>query len=205
MRVNTVRLPVYILTLTFMLLNALQGADAVKVTFWNIEWFPGQSLRNVTAEREREHMAVVQNRLAELQPDIFLACEIRDWKAFEELVKVVPGMRVHTVSSFRSRDTGTLWPQQLAIASKLEVRAAWSETWRPTMPGNPRGFAFAALESPCGSGLWLVYSLHLKSNRAANEEQSQINFLQRNERFVNSCSHIEEMESIVFSRRGHGG
>lgn len=143
-------------------------------------------------------MQVVQARLKELQPGIFLACEIRDWGAFEELVSVVPGLRVHNVSHFRSRDTGMLFPQQLAVASQLRVRASWSETWRPTMPGNPRGFSFAALEAPTGDGLWLVYSLHLKSNRSTNEEQAQTNFRFRNESIRQLLQHIEEMETIVF-------
>ncbi|MCC5840530.1 MAG: endonuclease/exonuclease/phosphatase family protein [Opitutales bacterium] len=185
--------------LAILVLSTGGWATTLRVVAWNIEWFPGQQRLDATHEMERGHMERVQKRLKEMAPDIFLASEIRDWKSFEELVSVVPDLRVHVVSSFRDRDTGGLWPQQLAIASRLPVRAAWFEPWRPTMWGNPRGFSFAALEDPGSNGLILVYSLHLKSNRSFNEEMAQTNFRHRNESIRQLLLHIEEMETIVFA------
>lgn len=174
------------------------SAEKLQVVAWNIEWFPGRQLREVTPQMERGHMERAQARVKAMNPDIFLSSEIRDWKAFDELVSVIPELRTHVVSSYRDRDTGQLWPQQLAIASKLEVRAAWFEPWRPTMWGNPRGFAFAALEDPSGEGLILVYALHLKSNRASTDEQAQANFNHRNESIRQILQHVEEMDTLVF-------
>lgn len=186
----------------FVLSAALLAADPIRIVAWNIEWFPGGSFEPATPEREREQMELAQNVLQRLRPDILVCSEIRDWRSFQQLVEPVEGLRVSMVSSFRSRDDGTLWRQQLAVASRLPVVAAWAEDWRPTLPSLVRGFSFAALEDPLDSQkVILVYSLHLKSNRAFSEAQVLSNYRQREESAHQLITHVAEMERLTFRDR----
>ncbi|MFQ3671327.1 MAG: endonuclease/exonuclease/phosphatase family protein, partial [Verrucomicrobiia bacterium] len=173
-----------------------------RVVAWNIEWFPGQQMNEVTPEMEERHMTVVQSVLREMNPCVLLSSEIRDWRSFDLAVSVVPGLKVCAVSAFRDREFGELWRQQVAIAARLPVVAAWSESFRPTLTSMVRGFAFAALEAPQQPGkVWLFYSVHLKSNRAFNQNQAEINYRLRNESIRQILSHVEEMERLVFRDR----
>ncbi len=133
-------------------------APQLRVVTWNAEWFPGRD-PEPTREAELSQMKEARAALAELQPDVLLMQEVRDWKSAEALVSAVPGLQLHVVSDFFDR------PQNLVIASRLNASSGWSELWRPESPETPpRGFSFAALELPGGRFL-LAYSVHLKSNR----------------------------------------
>ncbi len=183
------------LVATCLVLGLVSTADAQKVVTWNIEWFPGKK-PSASAEESKTHMARAQEVLKKLNPDIFIAEEVRDWKAFAELVSVVPDLKVNVVSPFRSYETGELWPQQVGIASKLPVRAAWSEAWLPTIPSLPRGFSLAVLEDPATSKLLLVYGVHMKSNRGEAEANTRL----RNESAAQLLVHVDEMERITFPK-----
>src|SRR5438552_2245999 len=78
------------------------SANAQKVVAWNLEWFPGRK-PSASAADSKAHMLVAQETLKKLDPDIFISEEIRDWKAFADLVSVVPGLQVNVVSAFRSQ------------------------------------------------------------------------------------------------------
>ena len=169
----------------------------LRVVAWNIEWFPGQTIEPIAAQ-EAAQIPLVQEALRQLDPDILIASEIRDWDAFEEAVRAVPGLRIHVVSNFRDTDTGQLWRQQIAIASRLRCRAAWAEEFAPTIPALRRGFAFAALEDPVSGKLLMTYGVHLKSNRSRNEAEAALNFLQRNESTEQLLAHMEVMERVTF-------
>lgn len=149
-------------------------------------------------------MEPARRTLAHLKPDLFLAQEIRDWEAFDCLIRAHPPLRVNVVSSFRSTDTGELWPQQLAIASCLPCVAAWAEPFRATIPGIPRGPAVTALRTEDGAGVVLVYSVHLKSNRSRNDKEAAINFLWRDESATQLLAHIAEMERVTFKGKVRG-
>jgi len=189
----------------FSLLQGIFGGDTVRVVAWNIEWFPGQQFRDVTPEMEVLHMERVRETVRDLNPDILLSSEIRNWKFFDELVSVVPDLKVCVVSAFRERDFGILWRQQLAIASKIPVIAAWYEDWKTTIPSLTRGFSFAAIEWPESDGqVVLVYSLHLKSNRSWTEEMEQTNFRVRDESVVQLLQHVDEMKRVTFKDQVKG-
>lgn len=170
---------------------------ALRLVAWNMEWFPGKSM-NSTPEQEAAHIPLVQKELQRLDPDILIATEIRDWDVFEKAVKLVPGLRIHVVSNFLETDTGTLWRQQIAIASRLPCRAAWAQDFQPTIPALSRGFAFAALEDPATGELLLTYGVHLKSNRSRNEAEAALNFLQRDESTEQILAHMALMERVTF-------
>jgi endonuclease/exonuclease/phosphatase family metal-dependent hydrolase len=154
---------------------------AQTVVTWNIEWYPGRTSREPKPAAELSQIAACRETLTQLNPDIFIAQEMRDWQSFADLVSAVPGLRPHVVSAFRDPETGELTRQQIGIASRLNAIAAWSEPWKPALTGLPRGFAFAALESPDGAGLLMVYGLHLKSNRAGSEAETRHNVRMRDE------------------------
>jgi endonuclease/exonuclease/phosphatase family metal-dependent hydrolase len=181
------------------------SADPIRIVAWNIEWFPGKQMVDVTPEMEKAHLAIAQNVLKDLKPDILVSSEIRDWRSFDDLVSIIPGLKVVAVSNFRDRDLGQLSRQQVTIASRLPVKAAWSEEWKATLPSLIRGFSFAAIAAPGQDNKFLlVYSLHLKSNRSSNEAQAQINFHIRNESIAQLLIHVQEMERITFQDRIHG-
>jgi endonuclease/exonuclease/phosphatase family metal-dependent hydrolase len=176
----------------------------LRVVAWNIEWFPGKSI-DPLPEQEKEQIAAVRAAIRELDPDILLCSEIRNWAAFEEVVRAVPGLRIHAVSAYPSSSDGSLSRQQLAVASRLECVAAWAESFAPTIPTIPRGFAFAALRMPDSPQLLLVYSLHLKSNRSRDEAEAQLNFRMRDESVRQVLHHIETMERVMFASEGVRG
>ena len=144
------------------------SAAPVKAVSWNIEWYPGGRPEASNAER-RAHAVLVTRQLVKMSPEIFLAQEVTDERAFQKLVGEVAGMKMDIFSRFPDRDVpARQGPQQCAIASTLKVREAFFEVFKPVanVPSLTRGFAFAALEHPAG-GLIMVYSVHLKSNRGS--------------------------------------
>jgi endonuclease/exonuclease/phosphatase family metal-dependent hydrolase len=142
---------------------SLHAADPLKVVSWNLEWFPGHR-PTASADEADKHMKDAREALVTINPDVFIAIEVRDWAAFEELVSAVPGLTTHVVSSFVDPESGEIRPQQIGIASKLTCRAATWETWKANVPNISRGFSFAALEAKNGN-LLMIYGNHLKSNR----------------------------------------
>lgn len=169
----------------------------LRIVAWNVEWFPGKSIEP-TLDQEAAQIPLVQEELRRLDPDILIASEIRNWDAFEEAVRGVPGLRIHVVSHFRSTDSGELWRQQVAIASRLRCRAAWAEDFQPTIPALRRGFAFAALEDPVTGKLLMTYGVHFKSNRSRNDAEARLNFLLRDESTQQILTHMDTMERVTF-------
>ena len=158
---KTLRRSLSAILLLIVCLAGHAAAADLKFVVWNIEWFPG--LRpTASAEEAAAHMKACQAELVKMDPDIFVAEEIHDWAAFNELVSAVPGLTTHVVSSFTDPNTGELRPQQIGIASKLPCHGAWWEPWKANVPNISRGFSFAALGAP--DGLLMVYGNHLKSN-----------------------------------------
>ena len=175
------------------------GDGDLSVVSWNIEWYPGKK-NFARGEEMRAHAAIVQAELQKIDPDILLAQEMRDWDSFARLTDVVPGLRPAVVSAFTSRRTGEYWRQQLGIASKLPVMAAWSERWgMEDEIQPPRGFAAAMIRLP-GPGVrhLLVYSLHLKSNLASNDEETQLNYRERDESIRQLLAHMRDMKENAF-------
>ena len=190
------------LTLLCLFLSSLFAAAAEPLRFvaWNIEWFPGHR-PTASAEEADKHMKQCQEALKKLDPDIFVAEEIRDWAAFHELVSAVPGLTVNVVSSFKDPESGRIRNQQIGIASKLKCRGAWWETWAANYPNISRGFSFAALEHPDG-GLLMVYGNHLKSNSGGNsEEGARNNAGMRDEQVTQLLAHKQGVETAFSDQK----
>jgi len=163
---------------------------AQKIVAWNLEWYPGKYPR-ATPEEAAAHAAVVKQALKEIDPDVLLIQEMRDWSAFADLVAVVPGLEVRVLSQFKNEE-GEITRQQVGIASKVPLNSAWFENWKPVPPLPTRGFSFAALEDQASGKLIFVYSVHLKSNRGKTKADAELNEGMRNESVRQLLAHIEE-------------
>lgn len=154
-----------------LLLCSAASAEPLKAMSWNVKWFPGGYAEATKAE-QTEHINAAQKIVATADPDIFLAQEIRDETAFKALIKNNPDLKIHVMSKFLNFEDKKPFPQQCAIASKLEAHSASEVSYKfiRNLPSLNRGFAFAALKHPDG-GLIMVYCIHLRSNRGSENPQ----------------------------------
>jgi endonuclease/exonuclease/phosphatase family metal-dependent hydrolase len=132
----------------------------IRITTWNLEWFPNGSAREATPEKQAQRIQAAADVLKKLNPDILLLQEVRDYDACARLGEAIqPG--AYTVGICSAFKGGK---QQEAIIAKIPAQAAWSESWKSVEGIDPpRGFAFAWFK--IGNADIGVYSLHLKSNR----------------------------------------
>lgn len=179
------------------LLTLAVPAEAQRIVSWNLEWFPGRRSHNPDPSVVTQQMADAQAVLKELQPDVLIGIEMRDREVFGQLVSVVTGMQVAVVSAFRD-DDGSIDRQQIGIASRYPIFTAWAEPWVPTMARLPRGFAVAALREPQSGKLLVIYGVHLKSNRASNDRDADLNIGMRNESAHQLVADVDELRRLVF-------
>ena len=147
-------------------------AQAVRVAFWNIQWFPGRH-PFATASTERTQSASVHRDMHKINADVLGMEEVRDFSKATIAISPLAGMKVDVISNFPPRE-GQDVGQQVAIASRFQPLSAWIEMWKPNgalVP--PRGFAFAAYEV-APRHILLVYAVHLKSNRGEVSEDIAI-------------------------------
>jgi len=137
----------------------------IRITTWNLEWFPNGSAKEASAEQQNQRIKEAADVLGTINPDIVLLQEVRDYGACARLGEAIAPEIYHVAicSGFREPFQSGLGKQQVAILSKYQAQAAWSEPWK-SMNGvdPPRGFAFAWFK--IGNEDIGVYSVHLKSN-----------------------------------------
>jgi hypothetical protein len=117
-------------------------AGTLRVTTWNLE---SPAVAGTNEVRLQEAAAA----LRQLNPDVILLQQVRDWKECGQLAQALKPAQysVQVCSSFRDERTGALSEQQVAILSKGKAYFSWSEGWRSQGDGALRGgFAFAALQ-----------------------------------------------------------
>ncbi len=166
-----------------------KSPSALRVAFWNIQWFPGRR-PEASPGAEQKQIDAVQRDIAVINPDVIGMEEVRDFSKATLALASLPGMKVDVVSNFPPRE-GQNVGQQVAIASRFQPMSAWVEQWRPhgaLVP--PRGFAFAAYEI-APHKLLLVYTVHLKSNRGEIHE----NIFIREECIHQLIDHIAAMNN----------
>src|SRR5437762_2260163 len=153
-------LPVIALIVAFVSdASSLGDGAVIRITTWNLEWFPNGSAREATQEKQAQRIKAAADVLKELNPDILLLQEVRDYNACNRLAEAIqPG--AYTVAICSAFKGGK---KEEAILAKIPSQAAWSESWK-SMEGidPPRGFAFAWFK--IGNADIGVYSVHLKSN-----------------------------------------
>jgi endonuclease/exonuclease/phosphatase family metal-dependent hydrolase len=143
----------------------MAAASPIRVTTWNLEWFPNGSKKELPAAEQDKRIRAAADVLRPLNPDIILLQEVRDYDVCARLANAIAPhtYQVAIVSAFREPFTPGIGKQQVAILAKEPAQAAWAEKWK-SMEGvdPPRGFAFAWFK--IGGTDVGVYSLHLKSN-----------------------------------------
>ena len=137
-------------------------AATVRVTTWNLQWFPNGSPKEATPSKQEENIRRAADILRQLDPDIILLQEVHDGPVCQRLGEAIKPGAYHLAICSRFH-SGGLPPQQVAILGKENAQAAWDEKWK-SMEGvdPPRGFAFAWYKIR-GAELG-VYAVHLKSN-----------------------------------------
>lgn len=165
------------------------GATAtVRVSFWNIQWFPGRNPNAPFAAQQRQ-IAAVQRDIAQIGGDIIGMEEVRDFAKASVAVSPLRDFKVDVVANFPPRENQNVG-QQVAIASRYPPMSAWYELWRSNGALTPpRGFAFAAYEI-APRKLLLVYAVHFKSNRGQIVEDVAI----REEAMRQLIAHMRDMQ-----------
>src|SRR5438093_10313423 len=140
-------------------------AATLRCTTWNLEWFPNGSAHDASPDEQNRRIIDGASVLKRLRPDILLLQEVRDYPACSRLGSAIePGAyHVEICSAFKEPFQSGLGRQQVAILSRFQAQAAWSEQWKSVEGIDPpRGFAFAWFKiQDADVG---VYCLHLKSN-----------------------------------------
>src|SRR6478609_3907229 len=62
-----------------------QPPAKVRITTWNLEWFPNGSVREATPEKQVQRIQAAADVLKKLNPDILLLQEVRDYDACARL------------------------------------------------------------------------------------------------------------------------
>jgi endonuclease/exonuclease/phosphatase family metal-dependent hydrolase len=192
----------FALLAVFVIGSALgQSPAKIRITTWNLEWFPNGSPHDVPPEKQAQRIEAAADVLRKLDPDILLLQEMRDYDACVRLGEAIhPGAyQVAICSAFKGAK------QQEAIVAKIPAQAAWSEAWK-SMEGidPPRGFAFAWFK--IGNADIGVYSLHLKSNRTTRgtkEIETAQNIRKREVSIQQLLAHIHDViETVIPSIKG---
>jgi endonuclease/exonuclease/phosphatase family metal-dependent hydrolase len=167
--------------------NQTPGADtgqAIKITSWNLQWFPGKRPADVPLEEQELHITAVASVLNRLDPDIVCVQEIKNPKALDKLItEALPNHSVQIVSNFR----GT---QEVAILSRHTADTAFMEEFVKAEATPPRGFAYAAFRF--GDQMVAVYTVHLKSNWGGVDETAP----KREESARQLVTHAAEMTAL---------
>jgi endonuclease/exonuclease/phosphatase family metal-dependent hydrolase len=181
---------------------ATSQGTTFRITTWNLQWFPNGSPKEKPASEQAQHIQAAADVLRELDPDIVLLQEMRDYDVCARLAEAIKPntYRVAICSAFRetsrgqANGRGAIGKQQVAILGKDYAQAAWSEAWK-SMEGvdPPRGFAFAWYRI---AGLDIgVYCVHLKSNLViARDKESEMkrNVVKREVSATQLVSHIRD-------------
>jgi Endonuclease/Exonuclease/phosphatase family len=104
----------------------------IRITTWNLEWFPNGSAHDATPEVQGQRIAAAADVLRPIDADIILLQEVRDYEACVRLGEAIaPGMyHLAICSAFKEQFQRGLGKQQVAILSKYQAQAAWSEPWK---------------------------------------------------------------------------
>jgi endonuclease/exonuclease/phosphatase family metal-dependent hydrolase len=140
----------------------VQGAT-IRVTTWNLQWFPNGGPKQAPLEKQNAHIAAAANVLHSLNPDIILLQEMRDYDACARLAEAIQPHTYQVAVCSAFKEGRGIGHQQVAILAKEPAQAAWSEPWKSMEDVDPpRGFAFGWFKV-AGADVG-VYAVHLKSN-----------------------------------------
>jgi endonuclease/exonuclease/phosphatase family metal-dependent hydrolase len=174
-------------------------AASVRVTTWNLEWFPNGKPKELPLAEQQRRIAAVADVLRPLNPDIILLQEVRDWDVCARLGEAIHPGTYHVAVCSAFHEPGTPGPgkQQVAILAKEPAQAAWSESWKSQEGVDPpRGFVFGWFKID-GRDVG-VYSVHLKSNlimKADKRAEAQKNIRKREVAIDQLLTHVRDVIS----------
>ena len=85
--------------LSFLLITAQSGAQTVRCTTWNLEWFPNGSANETSTAQQEQRIKAAADVLRPINPDIILLQEVRDYDACARFREAIaPG--VYHVAGF---------------------------------------------------------------------------------------------------------
>jgi endonuclease/exonuclease/phosphatase family metal-dependent hydrolase/DNA-directed RNA polymerase subunit RPC12/RpoP len=144
--------------------TAFGSQETIRVTTWNLAWFPNGTPKDAPPAKQKKYIEDAADVLRQLDPDIILLQEIKDWDACTRLAEAIKPGAYHVAICSAFRQGREIGRQQVAVLAKQPAQAAWAEEWTSRSGVNPpRGYAFAWFKMR-GADVG-VYSLHLKSNR----------------------------------------
>jgi endonuclease/exonuclease/phosphatase family metal-dependent hydrolase len=82
----------FALLATFVVGSALgESAEParIRITTWNLEWFPNGSAHDATPELQAQRIAAAADVLRSINPDIILLQEVRDYDACARLGETI--------------------------------------------------------------------------------------------------------------------
>jgi hypothetical protein len=90
----------------------------IRITTWNLEWFPNGSAHEAPQEKQAQRIAATADVLKRLNPDILLLQEMRDYDACARLGEAIqPGAyQVAICSAFKGAKQ-----QEAIVAKRLET------------------------------------------------------------------------------------
>ena len=197
----------FIAALVALSITGYSGAQTVRCTTWNLEWFPNGSAKERPAAQQEQRIKEAADILRPIDPDIILLQEVRDYDVCARLGEAIaPGVyHVAICSAFKEPFQRGLGKQQVAILSKYQAQAAWAEPWK-SMNGvdPPRGFAFAWFK--IGNENIGVYSVHLKSNLITHgdkEAETAKNIQKREVAVTQLIAHVHDViETTMLAIKG---
>jgi endonuclease/exonuclease/phosphatase family metal-dependent hydrolase len=189
------RAAVGLILVTLALAAPSLPAGPVRVTTWNLQWFPNGSPKVVSPAEQANRIAEAADVLRPLNSDIILLQEVQDYDACARLAEAIGPQTYQVAICSAFKEQGGMGKQQVAILAKEPAQAAWAERWK-SMEGvdPPRGFAFAWFKI-AGSDVG-IYSLHLKSNlimRGDRVAEAKKNILKREVAMDQLLDHIRDM------------
>jgi hypothetical protein len=72
-----------------LLISEYSGAQTVRCTIWNLEWFPNGSAREVSAAQQDERIKEAADVLRPINSDIVLLQEVRDYDVCARLGETI--------------------------------------------------------------------------------------------------------------------
>jgi hypothetical protein len=106
--------------LSFLVIIGCSGAQTVRCTTWNLEWFPNGSPKEAPEAQQEQRIKDAADVLRRTNPDIILLQEVRDYDVCARLGEAIaPGIyHVAICSAFREPFQRGLGRQQVAILSE---------------------------------------------------------------------------------------
>src|SRR5215470_2412652 len=106
------------IALSVVLIAGYSGAQTVKCTTWNLEWFPNGSAKEAPAAQQEQRIKEAADVLRPINPDIILLQEVRDYDVCTRLGEAIaPGVyHVAICSAFKEPFQKGLGKEQVALS-----------------------------------------------------------------------------------------